>query len=86
MEHTLTQLQRMSERRGARTSERENSCQRSSLCFWVLLLLLVFILSLRKLRGFLLYGFPEENSVGLLSLVIIAMHVILSDEILDHID
>ena len=30
---------------------------------------LVLILSLRKLRGFLLYGFPEENSLCLLSLV-----------------
>ena len=44
--------------------------------FWVLLLLL--ILSLRKLWGFLLYGFPEENSLRLLSLVFIAVHVILS--------
>ena len=29
----------------------------------------VLILSLRKLRVFLLYGFPEENSLCLLSLV-----------------
>ena len=29
----------------------------------------VLILSLRKLQGFLLYGFPEENSLCLLSLV-----------------
>ena len=56
------------------------------MCFWVLLLLLVLILSLRKLRDFLLYGFPEENSLCLLSLMIIVVHVILSDEILDHID
>ena len=45
-------------------------------------LLLVLILSLRKLRGFLLYGFPEENSLCLLSLVLffcfIVVHVILS--------
>ena len=44
--------------------------------------LLVLILYLRKLRGFLLYGFPEENSLCLLSLVLclcfIAVHVILS--------
>ena len=33
------------------------------------LTILVLILSLRKLRGFLLYGFPEENSLCLLSLV-----------------
>ena len=32
--------------------------------------------------GFLLYGFPVENSLCLLSLVIIAVHVILSDKIL----
>ena len=49
---------------------------RSSLCFQVLLLEL--ILSLRKLHGFLLYGFPEENSLCFLSLVFIAVHVILS--------
>ena len=32
--------------------------------------------------GFLLCGFPEENSLCLLSLVIIVVHVILSDNIL----
>ena len=36
--------------------------------------------------GFFFYGFPEENSFCLLSLVIIVVHVILSDKILDHID
>ena len=75
----------MSERGVARTSEREKSWRRSYLCVWVLLLLLVLILSLRKLQGFLLYGFPEENSLCLLSLMIIVVHVILSDKILDHI-
>ena len=30
--------------------------------------------------------FPKENSLCLLSLVIIYVHVILSDKILDHID
>ena len=49
---------------------------------WVLLLPLVLILSLSKLRGFLLYGFPEESSLCLLSLVIIIVHIILSDNIL----
>ena len=44
--------------------------------------LLVLILSLRKLRGFLLYGFPEENSLCLLCLVFIVVHVILSYNIL----
>ena len=46
--------------------------------FQVLLLPLVMILSLRKLQGFLLYGFLEENSLCLLSLVFIAVRVILS--------
>ena len=75
----------MSER-GVGTSERDNDCQKSSLYFWVLLLLLVLILSLRKLRGFVIYGFLEENSLCLLSTVIIVVHVILSDKILDHIN
>ena len=39
-----------------------------------------------ELSGFLLYGFPEENSFCILSLVIIVVHVILLDKILDHID
>ena len=56
--------------------EREISCRRSSLCFRVLLFLLVLILSLRKLRDFLLYGIPEENYLCLLSLLFIAVHVI----------
>ena len=34
------------------------------------------------LWGFLLYGFPEENSLCLLSLMFIVVHVILSDKIL----
>ena len=79
--HTLTQMGRMSEREVI-AKVIEISCWRSSLCFRVLLLLLVLILSLRKLRGFLLYGFPEENSLCLLSLVIIDVHVILSNKIL----
>ena len=66
---------------------RERSTDGDHLCvFWVLLLLLVLILSLRKLWGFLLYGFPEENSLCLLSLVIIVVHVILSDKILHRTD
>ena len=66
-----------------RKSERRSYCDkretafigRSSLCFRVLLL--VLILSIRKLWGFLLYGFPEENYLCLLSLVFIVVHVIL---------
>ena len=42
----------------------------------------MLILSLRKLLGFILYRFPEENSLCLLSLVIIVVHVILSNKIL----
>ena len=42
---------------------------------------LVLILSVRKLRGFLLYGFPEEIFLCLLALVFITMHVILSNKI-----
>ena len=40
--------------------------------------LLVLILSLRKLWGFILYGFPKENYLCLLSLVLIVVLVILS--------
>ena len=79
----------MSEREEALSSERERErtrCWRSSLCFRGLLLPLVLILSMRKLRGFLLYGFLKGNSLCLLSLVIIDVHVILPDKILDHID
>ena len=61
---------------------REIICWRSSLFFWVLLLPLVLILSLRKLWGFLLSSFPEVNSLCLLSLAIIVVHVILSNKIL----
>ena len=65
--------------------ERETAAVgRSSYCF--LFLPLVLILSLRKLQGFLLHGFLKENSLCLFSLVIIVVHVILSDKILDHID
>ena len=67
----------MSERGDVLLSERERQkLWRSSLCFWVLLL--VLILSLRKFHGFLLYGFPKENSLCLLYLMFIAMYVILS--------
>ena len=46
--------------------------------FGFLLLPLVLILSLRKLWGFILYGFTEENSVCLFSLVFIVVYFILS--------
>ena len=47
---------------------------------------LVLVVALRKLQGFLPYGFPKEKYFCLLSFVIIVVHVILSDNILDHID
>ena len=77
----------MREEKLSQVSERERTVVGDHLFYvWVLLFLFVLILSLRKLWGFLLYGFPEENSLCLLSLVIIVVHVILSDKILDHID
>ena len=39
-----------------------------------------------EVAEFILYGFPEENYLCLLSLVIIVVHAILSDKILYHID
>ena len=61
--------------------ERETAAvRRSSYCFGVLSF--VLIISRRKLQGFLLYGFPEENSLCLLSLVFIFVHAILSENIL----
>ena len=73
----------MSEIGVARTSEREREriAVGDHICiFWVLLLILVLIPYLMKLWGFLLYGFPEENSLCLLSLMIIVVHFILSDK------
>ena len=76
--HTHTHsLGRMSEREVVGIRERDYCC-------WVIIFMflgfhfLVLILSLRKLWGFLLYGFLEENSLCLLSLVFIVVHVILS--------
>ena len=67
----------MSETREDLSSVRERTSYGDHiLFFWVLLL--VLILSLRKLRGFLLYGFPEENSLCLFFLMFIVVHVILS--------
>ena len=74
-------LGHMSERAESLSSERERQkLWRSSLCFRVLLL--VLILSLRKLRGFLLYGFPKENLSVSCLLCFIFVHVILSIKIL----
>ena len=69
----------MSERGEALSSVRERtSCGDHLFCFQVLLVPLVLILSLRKLQGFLLYDFPRENSLCLLSLVFIVVLVFLS--------
>ena len=69
----------MSERGEVLSSVRERTiCGDHLFYFRVLLLPLVLILSLRNLRGFLLYGFPEENSLCILYLVFIAVNVILS--------
>ena len=66
----------MSERGEVLSSEKERQkLWRSSLCFWVLLL--VLILSMRKLQGFILCGFPEENCLSLVSCIFIVGHVIL---------
>ena len=74
--HThIHSLGRMSERRSCWDKRETTAIERSYLCFQDLIL--VLILSLRKLQGFLLYGFPKDNSLCLLSLVFIAMHVIL---------
>ena len=73
----------MSERGEALSSERERKSMGDHIFYlWVLLLPLVLILSLRKLWGFLLYGFPKENSLCLLSLVFIGVQIILLDKIL----
>ena len=47
-------------------------------CRWVLLLALLLILSLRKLRGFPLYGFPKENICVYYLLCLIVVVVVLS--------
>ena len=62
---TLTQVWRISEEGNTGTRQKK----KTTAIFGRSLTVLVLILSLRKLRGFLLYGFSEENSLCLLSLV-----------------
>ena len=69
-------LGRMSERKESRIRERYYCYQEIILLFWVLLL--VLILSLRKLRGFLLYGFLEENICVYCLLCLLVLLVVLS--------
>ena len=66
----------MSEKGDTGIRERDYCCWEIILLFWVLLL--VLILSLRKLQGFLLYGFPEENLSVYCLLCLIVVLVILS--------
>ena len=84
MSHTLTQLGRMSERGSAHTSERENNCWRS----YFLSLGFTYAIGAhsisREVAGFSPLSFPKGKFF--VSLVIIVVHVILSDNFLDHID
>ena len=67
----------MREKEEAETRERETTAVgRPYYYLWVLLL--VMILSLRKLRGFILYGFLEENLCVHCLLCSIVVLVILS--------
>ena len=67
----------MREKEEAGTRERETTAiGRSSYYFWVLLL--VLILSPRKLRGFIIYGFPKQNICVYCVLCLIVVLVILS--------
>ena len=54
---------------GTRQKKKTTAVGSASYCFGAFTVL-VLILSLRKLRDFFLYGFPKENSLCLLSLVI----------------
>ena len=75
----------MSERGSAGTSERDQLLE-------IIFMFLGFTFDIgahsisKKAAGFILYGFPKEKSLCLFSLVIISVHVILSENILDHID
>ena len=68
--HSLTQGQCIVEE-----GEDTGASQEEDYCYWEItycfgaFTILVHILSLRKLRGFLLYGFPEEKTVFIVSCV-----------------
>ena len=66
--------------------ERENKLWRSYFLFSGFIAAIGAHSISEEVAGFLLYGFPKENSLRLLSLMIIVVHVIPSDKILDHID
>ena len=66
----------MSEREEAGIRERDYCYREIILVFWVLIL--VLIPSLRKLQGFIFYGFPEENICVYCLLCLIVVIFILS--------
>ena len=67
--HSLTQVERISEEGNTLELDKKKTTAvgSTSYCFGVLHI--VVILSLRKLWGFLFYGFPKDNSLCLFSLV-----------------
>ena len=71
----------MSERGGARTSERENNCWRSSLSLGFTFSIGAHSIS-KEVVGFSPLWFPRGKYFCFLSLVIIVVHVNLSDKIL----
>ena len=71
----------MSERGSARTSERDQLSEIIFMFSGFTFTTGAYSISEQAI-GFSPYGFPEENSLCLLSLVIIDMHVILSNNIL----
>ena len=76
----------MSEREEAGIRERDNCCRRSSLCFLGFTFAIGAHYIFEVFMGFSPLWFPRGNYLCLLSLVIIFVHVILSNKILDHID
>ena len=75
----------MSERGSAHTSERENNYCRSSFLYLGFTVAIGDHSMSEEIVGFSPLRFPQGKSLCLLSLVIIDVHVILSNKILDHI-
>ena len=67
----------MSERGSAGTSERDRLSEIIFMFFGFTFAIGAHSIS-EEIAGFLLYGFPKENSLCLLSLMFIVVHVILS--------
>ena len=72
----------MSERVSAHTSEREKNCWRSSFLSSDFTFAIGAHSISKEVTGFSPLWFPRGKYLCLLSLVIIAMHIILSDKIL----